>query len=155
MNGIDQSRQNRLLGLGSPHHEGEISVGRLGEWVIHSRPNLGIERPIFDVVDYAHNFRNGFGRKLSVANFLADGIFAGEVLPSECLINDQNPGLGGIVELSEVTPAQKCGFQSRKQGRVDIALVHFIVFAVVGMAYDANPSRVAVVADRQNRGHAD
>ncbi len=119
----------------------------LVEGIIDRRPNLRIERTILHIVHYPDNFDDRFGRKDNVTDLLADGIFTGKVFPRQGLINDGHERLRSILGIGEVAAAHELGVQRREKGRTHIPLVHIVVFPVVGVADNPDPSGVAVETD--------
>ena len=94
-------------------------------------------------------------RQAGVSNLLADRILPGKVLPRQSLVDDDYKRLRCVLRFRKITAARKFGSQCREESGVHLALVYFIMFTVVGLAYDPDPSGVAVKADGQNRGEAD
>ena len=132
--------------------EREEGVGILIVSLVFCGPDRLVERALADVVDDADDLFDGVGSKVAVAVFLADGIFAGEVLIGEGLVDDGDPGARGVILLSQETASQKLRLDGFEIVCADLALVDLVVFSVKGMADDADPVGVAVAADGKRAG---
>ena len=92
---------------GGADDEGKEGVGVLIVGLVFGGPDRFVEGALADVVDDADDLFDGVGGKVAVAVFLADGVFAGEVLVSECLVDDGDSGARGVVLFSQETTAQQ------------------------------------------------
>ena len=118
--------------------------------MINGGPDLGIERAFADIGDDADDLRQRFRRQGGVSYLLADGVFAGEVLAGQRFVDDDDVRLRFVFAVGEVAAAQKLCADGAEVGGADVALVHFVVLAVVRLSGNSDPGRIAVEVGGQS-----
>ena len=112
--------------------------------MILCRPDVHVERSLADIADNADDFADRIRREVVVPDFLADGVFAREILAGQRLVDEDNVWPGGIVGIGKQPSPNE---QSLERGEIrwgHVSLIHLVVLAVKGFADESNPVGIAV-----------
>ena len=147
-----QGGQNRACILRSAQHNGKIAVRTLIERLVLGGPLLLIQARILEVFHHADNLANRGRGQLRIAEFPSNWVFPRKVLLRKCLVDENDLRLAGIVGIGKEAPALQLDLQGLKQPRTHLALIDLIVDAVVWLAHEAHPIRIAIATDGKQAG---
>lgn len=102
-----------------------------------------LQRSLTEIIDDTYDFSEGFGRKIGIADFFADGIFVRKVLSRQRLVDDDDAWAHEIVVLGEELTAKEPGLEGGEEIGANIASVYFIGFSAVAATEETNRSCVA------------